>query len=308
MKLFISWSGAGSERVGKYLDGWLRRMAIGVEPWVSGLDIRAGRSWRRELDDALAGAEVGLFLLTSDTQSAPFVCFEAGALAGRSVSVLPYLINFSPSDLAPVFEEFQSRRADHDGTWQLVQELHERSSHGSKVRGDQLAAQFAALWPELEKQLREVAEEKPAEGTLPDLHQVLEALGELRRDVRTIKLSAGSTQQEGRSPVAEERYQEVLEWAAKELLRRYLVSMLGFLDVMDLAYESTLNSIAVSAMAGVARKVRDDPESDVIGEDLFKAAKSGLESYFNMLHDTRRIDDETFQRVWHKIDAAHAPG
>ena len=305
MKLFISWSGDSSEELARYLDGWLRRMAIGVIPWVSSLDIQAGRSWRQELDQGLSDSGLGLFVLTRNTQSTPFVCFEAGALASRRIAVIPYLIDLTPAELAPVFSEFQSKPANRPGTWQLVQELHAHSTESTKLRTDQLPNHFAILWPELERRLGEAVRLVKAASRTLGFSEVIEAIGYVRQELRSLAVSSRSG--EPISAETDRRHRDILYWGANELIRRYISAMVNYLNMEEHIPSGSIDALSASTLEHALAVLTKDSQTDVKDRDLLTFAKSQLESHFNVLHDMRRIDDETFQRAWHKIDSAWAP-
>ena len=55
MKIFVSWSGAPSQKAAKLLKGWLEDVMQNVEVWLSSDDIASGELWVTALKDALGG-------------------------------------------------------------------------------------------------------------------------------------------------------------------------------------------------------------------------------------------------------------
>src|SRR4051812_30518439 len=101
MKLFLSWSGDKSLTVTKALRDWLPYINTEIQPWISGTDIAPGERWSRELAEQLEAADLGIVCVTRENQSAPWLNFEAGALAKRleSSRVVPLAIDLRPSDV-----------------------------------------------------------------------------------------------------------------------------------------------------------------------------------------------------------------
>jgi TIR domain len=86
MKVFISWSGSKSQAVALALRGWLRGVINSLEPFVSATDIDAGTRWQSEIASQLDVSNFGIVCVTKENQAAPWLNFEAGALAKRSIS------------------------------------------------------------------------------------------------------------------------------------------------------------------------------------------------------------------------------
>ena len=95
MKVFLSWSGDRSATVAKALKDYLPDMIQEIKPWMSRADIRAGARWSGEVQAELSECRFGIICLTRDNQTAPWILFEAGALAKtiEGTFVCPYLIN-----------------------------------------------------------------------------------------------------------------------------------------------------------------------------------------------------------------------
>ena len=70
MKLFISWSGDRSRIVAEALRSWIPDIIQAVKPWVSGVDIRAGTRWSREVEQQLLDTRFGILCLTKENQTA----------------------------------------------------------------------------------------------------------------------------------------------------------------------------------------------------------------------------------------------
>jgi hypothetical protein len=156
MKVFISWSGERSRVVAEALRSWLPDLIQAVKPWVSGVDIRAGMRWSREVDEQLRETQFGILCLTRDNQTAPWLVFEAGALAKsvEGAAVCPYLIDLAPSELhnGPL-TAFQAKRADREDTFDMVVAINAALPVVEQLTEVQLQKAFARWWPDLESVL-----------------------------------------------------------------------------------------------------------------------------------------------------------
>jgi len=124
MKVFISWSGERSKLVAKALREWIPDVLQAVEPWMSEMDIEAGARWNRVIQDRLSDIRFGIVCITRDNCNAPWILFEAGALAKtlEDTFVCPYLIDLRLHDLPQgPLTQFQAKEADEEGTWALIQ-------------------------------------------------------------------------------------------------------------------------------------------------------------------------------------------
>jgi hypothetical protein len=65
-------------------------------------DIEAGARWGREIESNLQETKFGIICLTKDNQFAPWLLFEAGALAKAVANtfVCPYLIGLDAIDIS----------------------------------------------------------------------------------------------------------------------------------------------------------------------------------------------------------------
>lgn len=159
MKLFISWAGPESKKVASKLREWIPFVLQKVYPWVSGTDIVAGARWSLEVLSKLNEMQFGIICLTPSNQNAPWILFEAGALA-KTLSdtyVCPYLICMQPEDMidSPL-KQFQAKCADQEGTFNLISSIN-KALKDDAIREDVLRKTFDYLWPELEKVLKDIS-------------------------------------------------------------------------------------------------------------------------------------------------------
>jgi hypothetical protein len=159
MKIFISWSGERSKVVAEALRSWIPDVIHAAKPWVSGIDIRAGMRWSREVDDQFRDTQFGILCLTKENQAAPWLVFEAGALAKsvEGAAVCPYLIDLAPSELRTgPLTAFQAKRATLDDTLEMMAAINAFLPDLERRSDEQLRKAFLRWWPDLESVLREL--------------------------------------------------------------------------------------------------------------------------------------------------------
>jgi hypothetical protein len=128
MKVFISWSGELSRSVAEHLYEWVNSTIQGIECWMSSDDIKKGSVSIVDLNKQIAVSTIGIICLTPENKNAPWVLFEAGALAKGlpTNKVCPLLIKLAPSDLEPPLAHFQWTRPDKkNDMWNLIETINE---------------------------------------------------------------------------------------------------------------------------------------------------------------------------------------
>jgi hypothetical protein len=196
MKVFISWSGEPSKSVAQAIYDWMPFVIQAADPFMSP-NIDKGDRWDPKLDKELEAATVGIVVLTRNNLSAPWILFEAGALAKiKTAKVCTILYDIRPSQIEFPLAKFQHTVISRDDFWKLVQTI---SEAGPRLPPEVLKRSFELHWPELEKRLGEIRASSPVEESAPkrraeDMLEELvalsrstaEAVAELRRPERLI--------------------------------------------------------------------------------------------------------------------------
>lgn len=158
MRIFISWSGDRSKRIATALRGWIKKLIQAVEPWMSDKDIESGARWGTEISARLREAKVGIVCLTPENKEKPWINFEAGAISKtvEDVNLCPYLFEFEPKELAGPLSQFQTRKANREDTYRLVQTINRHPELATKLDEASLEQSFGLWWPEMEKELKQV--------------------------------------------------------------------------------------------------------------------------------------------------------
>ena len=188
MKVFISWSGPLSHRVAIALKEWLPSVIQSVKPYVSSEDIDKGARWSTDIARELEASTYGIICLTKDNIIAPWINFEAGALAKAldKSYVAPFLFDLKSSDVEGPLVQFQSVVNEKDDVYKMITSINSKVDSEHRLEATPLKKYFDAWWPQLAKDLRTIHEEElnrapRAEKTRRDPSEILEELLELAR-------------------------------------------------------------------------------------------------------------------------------
>jgi hypothetical protein len=198
VKVFLSWSGSRSRAVALALREWLPVILQSVEPWMSETDIPAGSRWNSEVGRQLQHAGFGIICLTSDNAAAPWILFEAGALAQsfEEGAVCPYLLDLPYKDLNGPLTQFQGKRADAQGTYEVLAAINERAD--VRLPPDRLEKIFRQIWPEIDRAFSRI----PASAELPRASRPEpEVLEELVTIVRRMERRLEGAERAGMEPI-----------------------------------------------------------------------------------------------------------
>lgn len=192
MKIFISWSGKKSRAVAAELQTWLKSVIQSVDVFMSD-EIGAGTPWLHEIAKELDGSSFGIVCVTRSNRSAPWLNFEAGALAKNlEVSrLVPIPIDLEMTDIPLPIGQFNGKELSQHGMRELVRLINEEA--GSILEPEILASVFDQWWPNLESKLEAIMSdpelfEEP--GNSRDerdlLEEVLTTVRQMARDDRGI--------------------------------------------------------------------------------------------------------------------------
>lgn len=129
MKVFVSWSGERSEALARALRDWLPMVLHYVEPWLSKSDIEAGERWANEVAKELDASKFGITCITRENVGAPWILFEAGALAKsmQEGRVIPLLLDVEFKDIGGPLAQFQAKKVEKGGLWDVVSSINQLS-------------------------------------------------------------------------------------------------------------------------------------------------------------------------------------
>ncbi len=189
MNVFISWSGEASKAFAIAVNNWLKQAMHKVKPWMSDAEIGPGERWNQKVSLSLKDTNFGIICVTPENLTAPWILFEAGALAKAmdSARVVPLLLGVKNTDLVSPLAQFQAVQADKNGFRKLAAAL----NNGLKEIHEQLdepvlTSLLRKLWPELGRELKRIL---PAAGrpTDPVHRSEHELLGDVLEGVRRLE-------------------------------------------------------------------------------------------------------------------------
>ncbi|MDH3039035.1 TIR domain-containing protein [Streptomyces sp. TRM75561] len=153
MKVFISWSGARTKTAAEALRRLITDLFDDVHPWVSSYEINAGERWSRVVGEALQESNFGILCCAEDNVLAPWLLFEAGALAKvlDEAQVVPYLVGVDPAELPGPIKQFQGVPATEEGTWELIKSVNRRRPNPRDK--ETLKRQFDRWWTDMQSAL-----------------------------------------------------------------------------------------------------------------------------------------------------------
>lgn len=157
MKVFISWSGDLSERLGEVIRNWLPAALQFVRPYFTPRDIDKGTRWATEIATELQASSIGIFCLTRDNLAEPWLLFEAGAIS-RVVSeahVCPLLFGVAAGDVSGPLSQFQMTQFNRNEFFKLFCTINRLAGDDalSDATRDEV---FEMWWPRLDSAVQEL--------------------------------------------------------------------------------------------------------------------------------------------------------
>ncbi len=159
MKVFISWSGPVSKRLGEAIRDWLPGVIQLVEPYFTPSDIEKGGRWASDIAKELSNAEIGILCVTRDNIHSDWLLFEAGALS-KSLEksyVCPILFGINNADLAGPLKQFQTTEFSRADIHKLITVINGRLGD-RKLASKTLDRVFDMWWPDLEAKINGIME------------------------------------------------------------------------------------------------------------------------------------------------------
>lgn len=102
--IFISWSGSNTKQFAIALKRIIETVIFpknetDLECFVSDEDIAAGTDWWVKIKDELRSCRLGILCVTNENVKAPWIFYEAGAIASRELPSIPLLVGCNISSL-----------------------------------------------------------------------------------------------------------------------------------------------------------------------------------------------------------------
>jgi hypothetical protein len=315
MKVFISWSGKRSHALADALHDWIPLVLHYVEPWLSQADIEAGQRWAEQVAKELEASNFGIICVTQENVASPWVLFEAGALAKslQGSRVIPLLLDLEFRDITGPLAQFQAKKVDRAGLFEVVQSLNQLATHA--VPEDRVKQLFDALWPELEAKVASIPKASaPAKHARPQP----EILEELVASVRSLDSKFREIAEEGPRGLRHRsrRFHPMMLHELSHMLGEkrgdpivLLVLASVFRDEMPWLYELGIEAYRMAKNGtpeeAVAARNRFQKAAELMRRGPFHPEEMGLDP--GMVHMLVRELDHVFERE-PDAEAAEAPG
>lgn len=167
MQIFISWSGEKSKKIGEAFSNWLPEVIQSVRPYFTPDDVAKGQRWAADIAENLHNSQFGLFCLTAENLTAPWLLFEAGAVSkdSRNGKVCPLLFGVDPAQLAGPLLQFQATPYSRDEVFKFMKVV----NIGTKIPLDeiQLSRAFNRCWSELDDKIQAILATKVTDQSPP---------------------------------------------------------------------------------------------------------------------------------------------
>jgi hypothetical protein len=162
MKVFISWSGETSRLLASSFRDWLPSVIQAVKPYFSPDDIAKGSRWNSEISKELEASSVGIICLTQDNLTAPWIMFEAGALAKKleKAKVCPIVFGINPTDVKDPLAQFQASKFEKNEIKKVVKMINSELGDGS-LSSEVFDSVFEMWWPPLKEKVEEILANVP---------------------------------------------------------------------------------------------------------------------------------------------------
>lgn len=165
-KVFVSWSGETSQKLGGAFVEWLPSVIQSVKPYFTPDDIEKGAKWGSEISKNLAEANIGIICLTRQNLERPWILFEAGALSKNfeKSKVCTILFGLAPADAKPPLSDFQHTLFSKIDFSKLLKTIN-RCSGENALPDHILDNVFDKWWPDLERQVDQILKDEKSGST-----------------------------------------------------------------------------------------------------------------------------------------------
>src|SRR5262249_54462837 len=126
-----------------------------VDPFMSETDIEKGERWADRLATELENTNFGVVCLTPDNRDAPWLHFEAGALAkmiSGKARLAPLLFDLTPSDVHGPLAGFQCVLCQRDHVKEMLRSINDAAGNTDQ----RFLPAFEALWEKLDSSVQTI--------------------------------------------------------------------------------------------------------------------------------------------------------
>jgi hypothetical protein len=197
MKIFVSWSGIPSHKAALLIREWLLRVLQYSDPFVSSEDISKGAQWLVTISDQLRDTSEGIVCVTPTNVEAPWLNYEAGALAKTTgqTAVRTLLLGLSAGDLpagVPLSNFQHTKALDQAEMWSLIESIHSRHTQADVKSMDRVRWAFEQAWPELEACLKAIDLETTQTDKKQDKSEEESLIRDVLQEVKGISIAVAA--------------------------------------------------------------------------------------------------------------------
>jgi hypothetical protein len=186
MKIFISWSGQRSKQMAQLLDRWIPQVLQATKPWISSDGIDRGAPWFSEITAQLSETMFGVFCLTRDNLTEPWIHYEAGAISkgNSSARVWTFLIDIEHGAVKPPLAQFNHTKPTREDVLKLIKSINRQLGESALADGALMKA-FEINWKEFEGSFQQILA-TTKEGTAPAEPEAKDMMKEIFEQTRGI--------------------------------------------------------------------------------------------------------------------------
>lgn len=261
-KVFISWSGNTSRRIGEALRDWIPAVLQLVEPYFTPNDIEKGARWSNDIAKELQTSQVGIFCLTKENLNSKWMLFEAGAISKnlQSSFVCPILFDVEFSDFDGPLTQFQMSKFSKPEILRLVKTINS-AGDGEKLSDKILESVFEKWWGELESTIRQIL--KAPKNETHEIRPDREILDEILSITRNINKTFSQPTASGKSI-----YEKLIafEYHMGNDLKASVSALFGLVNILIVDTDDSSKQEAILRLRGEISKL--DSKIDFLKSQL----------------------------------------
>lgn len=172
------------------LRDWLPQVINAVEPFLSS-DIDAGARWQSEVAAELEKTDFGILCVTAENQQAPWLNFEAGALAKAmdASRVVPLAIGLSPAEIQNPLGQFQAQPLNQTGMGKIVSTIN--SALSRPLPTERVEKAMSKWWPDFESEIQKIEQQLSLDVVEEPVRSDRELLEDILDTVRSVARNSG---------------------------------------------------------------------------------------------------------------------
>ena len=157
MRIFLSWSGEISRRIADEMKLYIPKIFDDKVDFFYSPEIRKGERWSEELFKNLADCKAAMICITPENTGAPWINFEAGAIAVKKFRTCPIYFGFRDCGTEGPLSCFQATLYNKTDFFRLVTNINDELD--IKIDKEILKNRFEKSWKSLKSRINNVLRE-----------------------------------------------------------------------------------------------------------------------------------------------------